>query len=147
MRVGFMRWRTATTVTNTERVPKPFKKNTGTLSIMEKNALADKIRHWLEYDKKITDLQKQMRELKKHKKIVADDLSTLMKEREVDTVSVSNVGQISYQSKEVKKGINKKYLVEILLQYFKDPSQAKEVSDYILENRETQTRENIKLKK
>ena len=67
----------------------------------EKNALADKIRHWLEYDKKIADLQKQMRELKKHKKLVSDDLSTLMKEREVDTVSISNVGQISYQKKAV----------------------------------------------
>ncbi len=113
----------------------------------EKNALADKIRHWLEYDKKIAELQKQMRELKKNKKIVSDDLSTLMKEREVDTVSVSNVGQISYQKKEVKKGNNKKYLVDILHQYYKDAARAKEVSDYILENRETQTRENIKLKK
>lgn len=113
----------------------------------EKNALADKIRHWLDYDKKIVELQKQMRELKKHKKLVSEDLSTLMKEREVDTVSITNVGQISYQKKEVKKGINKKYLVEILQQYYKNPTQAKEVSDYILENRETQTRENIKLKK
>jgi hypothetical protein len=113
----------------------------------EKNALADKIRHWLEYDKKIADLQKQMRELKKHKKLVSDDLSTLMKERELDTVSISNVGQISYQKKEVKKGINKKYLIDILEKYYKDSTRAKEVSDYILENRETQTRENIKLKK
>lgn len=113
----------------------------------DKNALAEKIRHWLEYDKKIAELQKQMSELKKHKKIVSDDLSTLMKEREVDTVSVSNVGQISYQKKEVKKGINKKYLIDILQQYYKDAARAKEVSDYILENRETQTRENIKLKK
>ena len=84
---------------------------------------------------------------KKHKKLVSDDLSTLMKEREVDTVSITNVGQISYQKKEVKKGINTKYLIEILQQYYKNPTQAKEVSDYILENRETQTRENIKLKK
>jgi hypothetical protein len=71
-----------------------------------------------------------------------------MKEREIESVNISNVGQILYTNNEVKKSINKKYLNEILNQYYSaTPQAAKEICDYILENRETQIRENIRLKK
>jgi preprotein translocase subunit Sss1 len=99
-------------------------------------------------DGRINDLQKQLRVLKKSKKETADELTLLMKEREVESVNIGNVGQIMYTKNTVKKGINKKYLNEILTEYYKtNPVLAKEVCDFILENRESQIKENIRLKK
>ena len=77
---------------------------------METNHLAENIKRWLEFDTRIHDLQKQLRTLKKAKKDAADDLTRLMKDREVESVNISNVGQIMYTKNTVKKGINKKYL-------------------------------------
>jgi hypothetical protein len=115
---------------------------------METNQLADRIKKWLEYDGRINDLQKQLRVLKKSKKETADELALLMKEREVESVNINNVGQIMYTKNTVKKGNNKKYLNEILTEYYKtNPVLAKEVCDFILENRESQIKENIRLKK
>ena len=115
---------------------------------METNQLADKIKRWLEYDTRINDLQKQLRTLKKSKKDAADELTIVMKEREVDSVNINNVGQILYTKNTVKKGINKKYLTDILIEYYKSNSVvAKEVCEFILENRESKIKENIRLKK
>ncbi len=115
---------------------------------METNHLADRIKKWLDLDNRINDLQKQLRVLKKTKKSTTDELTSLMKEREVESVNVNNVGQIVYTTNTVKKGINKKYLNDILIEYYKtNPTMAKEVCDFILEHRESQTKENIRLKK
>jgi hypothetical protein len=115
---------------------------------METNQLTDRIKKWLEVDTRINDLQKQLRLLKKAKKSTTDELTVLMKEREVESVNVNNVGQLIYTANKVKKGINKKYLNDILSEYYKtNPSMAKEVCDFILENRESQIKENIRLKK
>ena len=115
---------------------------------METNHLADRIKKWLEVDSRINDLQKQIRLLKKTKKTTTDELTVLMKEREVESVNVNNVGQLIYTTQKVKKGINKKYLSDILTEYYKtNPTMAKEVCDFILENRESQIKENIRLKK
>jgi len=115
---------------------------------METNLLAEKIKRWLEFDSRINDLQKQLRTLKKAKKDAAGELTNLMKEKEVESVNISNVGQILYTKNTVKKGINKKYLNEVLANYYKtNPATAKEVCDYILENRESHVKENIRLKK
>jgi preprotein translocase subunit Sss1 len=115
---------------------------------METNQLTDRIKRWLEVDTRINDLQKQLKILKKTKKSTTEELTVLMKERDVESVNVNNVGQIIYTTHKVKKGINKKYLNDILSEYYKaNPSTAKEVCDFILENRESQIKENIRLKK
>lgn len=115
---------------------------------METNHLADRIKKWLDVDARINELQKQLRLLKKTKKSTTDELTVLMKEREVESVNVNNVGQIIYTTNKVKKGINKKYLSDILTEFYKtNPAMAKEVCDFILENRESQIKENIRLKK
>jgi len=116
--------------------------------LMETNHLADRIKRWLEVDQRINELQKQIRLLKKTKQTTTDELTSLMKEREVESVNVNNVGQIVFTTNKVKKGINKKYLSDILTEYYKtNPTLAKEVCDFILENRESQIKENIRLKK
>ncbi len=112
----------------------------------DKEKLVENIRKWLECDHKINEIQKQVKEIKKQKKILTDTLTELMKGNDLETIDTKH-GQIQYIHKEVKKGVNQKYLTQVLNQYYTNPVMAKEICDYIMENRETQIRENIRLKK
>jgi hypothetical protein len=69
-----------------------------------------------------------------------------MKNKDLDCIDV-NDGKILYTTTEVKKGINKKYLADVLTKYFDDGPRAEEICKFILENRESSIKENIKLKK
>jgi hypothetical protein len=113
---------------------------------VDKTILVENIKKWLECDNKINEINKQAKEIKKQKKALSESLTELMKGNDLETIDTKH-GQIQYIHKEVKKGVNQKYLTQILNQYYTNPVMAKEVCDYIMENRETQIRENIRLKK
>ena len=113
---------------------------------MDKETLVPKIKKWLEYEGKITELQKQLKEIKKNKALLSNDLKEIMKSKDLDCIDV-NQGKILYTTTNVKKGINKKYLANVLTKYFENETRANEVCEFILENRESQMKENIKLKK
>ena len=103
---------------------------------------------WLQYDTKIAEYQKQIKTLNKEKKQLSMSLTEIMKNKNTDIFNVKNVGQIVYTKKEIPKGINKKYLTKILSEYYeKKPEVANELYNYIMDNRETSIRENIKLKR
>jgi hypothetical protein len=113
---------------------------------MDQSILIQKIKKWLDYESKISTLQKEIKELKKNRGIVSNDLKTIMKSKDLDCIDVNN-GKILYTTTTVKKGINKKYLSDVLTKYFDDDHRADEICQFILENRESQVKENIKLKK
>jgi uncharacterized protein (UPF0335 family) len=116
--------------------------------MQEPNQIKEKIVKWLQHDGKIVELQNQLKLLKKSKKELSDELTAIMKDKNTDIFNVKNVGKIVYTKKEVKKGINKKYLTDILSTFYSNnPSVAEEVCNYILDNRETSIRENIQFKK
>jgi hypothetical protein len=124
------------------------KKKIKTLSliiIMDKSILVEKIKRWLDTESKINNIQKDLKELRKQKKALSADLSFIMKSKQLECIDVTH-GQIIYTQKETKKGINKKYLSDILSKYYKDDGQAKEICAFILENRESSIKENIRLK-
>jgi hypothetical protein len=113
---------------------------------MDQSILIQKIKKWLEYESKITNLQKELKELKKNRGFVSNELKIIMKSKDLDCIDVNN-GKILYTTTQVKKGINKKYLSDVLNKYFNDDHRAEEICQFILENRESQLKENIKLKK
>jgi len=112
---------------------------------MDKTVLIEKIRKWLEYETKINTLHKEIKELKKNKKTLSTDLTDIMKNKQLECIDV-NQGQILYTKSNVKKGINKKYLSDVLNKYFSNSDKADEMCQYIMENREIHIKENIKLK-
>jgi hypothetical protein len=115
---------------------------------LEPIQIKDKIVKWIQYDNKISEIQKQMKLLKKSKKELSDELTVIMREKNTDIFNVKNVGKIVYTKKEVKKGINKKYLSDILNNFYNtNPTVANELCNFILDNRETSIRENIQFKK
>ena len=113
---------------------------------MDQSILIQKIKKWLEYESKIINLQKELKELKKNRSGLSNELKIIMKNKELDCIDV-NDGKILYTTTHVKKGLNKKYLSNVLTKYFEDSNRADEICQFILENRESQIKENIKLKK
>lgn len=113
----------------------------------EQEYMVYKIKQWLAVETKITELTKQIKELKNMKKDLNVDLLDIMKNNEIDCFDCKS-GKISYSRTNVKKSISKKYLSEILEKYYgKDNSdEAQELCEYIMQNRAVQVKENIKLK-
>lgn len=115
---------------------------------MENQALIQNIKQWLDLEQKIADYSKELRELRKMKKELSVDLVEVMKTNDIDCFDCKS-GQLTYTKNNVKKSINKKYLNEVLNQYFQDDEggEASKLCNYILDNRGVEVRENIKLKK
>lgn len=110
--------------------------------------IINQIRNWMTIENRISELSKELRELRKHKKEINTQLLSVMKNNEIDCFDCKS-GQIMYTKNNVKKAINKSYLQEIIIKYFgtENIGTANELCDFILNNRQIETRENIKFKK
>ena len=77
------------------------------------------------------------------------DLVDIMKTNDIDCIDCNSGQQIKYTRNSVKKTINKTYLHEILTKYCSENNmeESDKICNYILENRVTEIKENIKLKK
>ena len=111
----------------------------------DKTILVEKIKRWLDLESKISANQRELKELRKQKTQLSVELSVIMKSKQLECIDVTQ-GQILYTKKETKKGINKKYLSDILKTYYKNDEHAAEICNFILENRESTVKENIRLK-
>ena len=112
-----------------------------------KDELVSHIKSWLQYDSDISNLQKQIKELRENKKNLTSSLVDVMKNNEIDCFDITN-GKLIYSKSKIKKPINKKSLLEALQVYFKDNTElAQNVSQHILDNREETVKESIRHKK
>jgi len=104
---------------------------------MDKEDLIKNIKGWIHLDEEIKDLQRQIKEIVK-----------IMRENEIDCFDLdSNGGKLIYTKQKIKKSLSKKHLMTCLMKYFKEDSiQAKEVSNFILNNREEKIKEKLKNK-
>jgi hypothetical protein len=108
-----------------------------------KEELIKTIREWVKIDNEIRTLQKEQLNRKNDKKRLSSSLIDIMKKNEIDCFDI-NDGQIIYNKKNVKKPITKKVLLEILQKYYKeDLLKANDVNNFILNNREEMTKEEI----
>ena len=112
-----------------------------------KEKLAQNIKNWLQVDKEIQVLQKELKDRKKKKNDYASTLMQTMKANEIDCFDISE-GKIMYTQSNVKKPINKQHLEACLAKYFeKNPNiPTDDVVQYILENRATNVKESIRHK-
>lgn len=113
-----------------------------------KNYMVQKIKTWLAVETKINELSRQLKELRTMRKDLNVDLLEIMKTNEIDCFDC-NSGKITYTKSNVKKAISKKYLTDILNKFYGDENSnhAEELRNYILENRQIEVKENIKLKR
>ena len=112
-----------------------------------KEDIVTTIKDWIGQDDKIKELQRQIKEHRTEKKNLTDNLVEIMKTNEIDCFDINN-GKIIYSKNKVKTPLNKKSLLNTLEKYFEDIPQvdASKVSEFIMDNRETKIKENIKRK-
>jgi hypothetical protein len=112
-----------------------------------KEKLAKNIKGWIQTDKEIKRLQKELKELKEIKNTHTDTLVEIMKENEIDCFDI-NEGKIIYTQNRVKNAVNKKHLLTCLAKYFENKPniEPEDITKFILENREVKTTEGIRYK-
>ena len=113
----------------------------------DKRELVENVKKWIGIDNDIKELQKVMREKRKEKKLYTQSLVEIMKTNDIDCFDINN-GKILFCKNKVKQPINKKLLLVSLEKYFEnnpeiDPDN---VNQFILQNRETIIKENIRRK-
>ena len=102
-----------------------------------KAELVQNIRDWIAVDNEIRELNKEIRLRKTKQQQISKTLMQTMKENEIDEFDITG-GKLLY---------NKKNLLGILSKYYKDnETQAIEVNQFIMSNREEITKETISRK-
>jgi len=108
-----------------------------------KTELLQNIREWIAVDNEIRELNKEARLRKEKQKKISQALMQIMKENEIDEFNVTG-GKIMYSKKTIKKPITKTNLLGILSKYYRDDTtQAVEMNNFILNNREEVVKETI----
>ena len=111
-----------------------------------KEELVNNIKEWIKIDGEILKLQNEIKERRNKKKTLTESLVNVMKKNEIDCFDI-NGGSLVYKKNKVKKPINAKTLVSSLKNYFaSNPTQAEEITKFVMDNREEQIKETIKRK-
>jgi hypothetical protein len=108
-----------------------------------KTELINNIREWISVDNEVRELNKEIRQRKQKQQKISQALMQIMKESEIDAFDVTG-GKIMYNKKTIKKPLSKKNLLGILSKYYKnDETQAIEMNNFIMNNRDEVVKESI----
>lgn len=108
-----------------------------------KTELVQNIREWIAIDNEIRELNKEARLRKQKQQKLSQTLMQTMKENAIDEFNVTG-GKIMYSKKTFKKPLTKTNLLGILSKYYKDDAtQATEMNNFIMSNREEVVKETI----
>ena len=111
-----------------------------------KEQLINNIKEWIKIDNEIAQLKIDIKERTNKKKILTENLVTVMKTNSIDCFDITG-GALVYKKNKVKKPINGKTLLSALQNYYKnDAKVAEEITKHIMDSREEQVKETIKRK-
>ena len=112
----------------------------------DKRQLIENVKGWISIDNEIKELQKELKEKRKEKKMYTTNLVDIMKTNNVDCFDIKN-GKLIYTKKKIRAPLSKKHLFSSLSNYFKNNKDIiDELGNYILNSREEKIKENIKRK-
>lgn len=114
-----------------------------------KEQLISQIKEWIKMDSEITEYKSEIKERKKRKQELTENLVSVMKSNNIDCFDV-NGGALFFKKSKVKKAINARTLPAVLKSYFtEDDKMVEEVTKHVLDHREEQIKETIcrKIKK
>jgi hypothetical protein len=110
---------------------------------MEKEKLVQIIKDWVKVDNEMRTLQRELNIRKIEKKNTTSRVMEIMRSNNIDCFDMKD-GQILYKKRNVKKPVTKLVLMEILSTYYDgDEVKAKELNNYIMENRKITVSETI----
>lgn len=117
----------------------------------QKDALKKIVRDWVSLDNQIRNMQVETNRLKTERKETSLKLIELMKTHGIEDRSIEiNDGNIEYKNKTSKKPLTQKSLSKLLNEFYDgNLEKVEELKQFILENREETTKEDIirKIKK
>ena len=112
-----------------------------------KEDVVNSIKQWIQIDKELKVLQREIKIRRDQKRKAADSLVMIMKENEIDCFDISE-GKIIHTQNRVRSPLSKQHLLTALENYFaENPAvEADDVGKYILESRSIKTKDNIRHK-
>jgi|TARA_Y100000389_G_C17464904_1_gene524652 hypothetical protein len=111
-----------------------------------KNILIQNVKEWVRIDNEMNTLKQELNKRKNEKKMLSNSLIEIMKENQIDCFDLKD-GQLCFNTKTVKKPITKKSLFVILSKYYNgNDTKTNELQEFILNNRDTVTKESISRK-
>jgi len=111
-----------------------------------KEELVSNIKEWMRIDSELSKLQAEVKDRRNRKKLLTDSLVLVMKKNDIDCFDI-NGGSLIYKKSRTKKPLNAKTLMSVLQNYYAtDPNKAEDLTKFIMENREEQVKETIKMK-
>jgi hypothetical protein len=111
-----------------------------------KDQLVNNIKEWIKMDSEIAQLKTVIKDRNNKKKILTENLVTVMKSNKIDCFDI-NGGALVYKTSKIKKPINGKSLLAALQNFYKsDLKMAEDIAKHVLDSREEQIKETIKRK-
>ena len=113
---------------------------------MSDDQLLNNVKDWISIDNEIRQLQKAIKERRRQKKELTENLVSTMKQNDIDVFNIPD-GELLYTKTRTKSPLSKKHLLLSLTKYFEnDQVTIDRLSKFILESREIKEKENIKRK-
>ena len=110
----------------------------------DKQFFKEKVTRWLLVDKQITDLQTQMKDLKKVRdKELQPSITEFMVNNNVSDLNTEN-GKLRCQERKTKKGLNKHNIREYLSKFLEEQDKLDEAVSQIMNEREVIVKHVIK---
>ena len=117
--------------------------STTTSNKSTKEELILSIKEWIKIDNDIAKAKTDIKEKTARKKVLTENLVTVMKSNSIDCFDI-NGGALIYKQKTTKKPISAKYLLAELQKFYKDkPDVATDLTKQILDNRELTVKDEI----
>jgi hypothetical protein len=111
-----------------------------------KEQLVNNVKEWIKIDNEIVQLKHELKERNNKKKLLTNNLVTVMKSNSIDCFDI-NGGALIFKTNKTRKPINGKNLLSALRNYYKtDESMAEELAKHIMDSREEQVKETIQRK-
>ena len=106
--------------------------------------LREHVKQWLKLDDEIVTLRNEIKKRRNLKRTMTNQLIQTMKNNDIDVMNAGTSKLVRTRHK-VKAPLSKKHLIASLLDFYKnDQEMVKNISNHIMETRETKIVENIK---
>ena len=105
--------------------------------------IRQQIREWVKLEEESVALKQRMKQISQGKKEISAKLLVVMKEHDLDEFDLNQEGKLVRQVKKTKQGLSKKTLLTSLTHYYKNETEAKKTTDYILNTRAEKLSESL----
>jgi len=101
------------------------------------------VTQWIAYDDDLKQLKKAEKDINDAKKTLTEPIMAFMSRNNIEDCNTAG-GKLKYAVTQVKKPINRKYLIDKLSVFMNNPKKAEELTVFLFDNRETEQKVNLR---